>query len=121
MAAVYLFAVIGVIPLIPACSVYRETVLLVSSCFLQLVALPLLAVGQSILNRSIEERARIHAAEVESRDTETHDAVMAALQDLKGLHDDATQQRAAAAKTREVMDSKLDTMLVLLNSYQTGR
>lgn len=53
----YAFLLFGTLPLIPALSAYRETIQAVSSCLIQLAALPLIACGQVILNRSSERRA----------------------------------------------------------------
>jgi hypothetical protein len=72
MWCTYIFIVYGLLPLlIPA---YIEKLLYWSNC-VQLVALPLLMVGQNIKGRSAEQRS-----------IDTHDTVMKELNELKTLH-----------------------------------
>ena len=58
MGTFWLFCGWAFLPLIPALSNYKETILYISSGFIQLAALPLIMVGQEILGRSSEERAQ---------------------------------------------------------------
>ena len=46
------------LPLIPVLEQYKETILYISSGFIQLAALPLIMVGQDVLGRSAEIRAQ---------------------------------------------------------------
>jgi hypothetical protein len=46
------------LPLIPALSEYKETILYISSGFIQLAALPLIMVGQEVLGRESELRSK---------------------------------------------------------------
>jgi hypothetical protein len=45
------------LPLIPVLSNYKETILYISSGFIQLAALPLIMVGQEVLGRDSEKRS----------------------------------------------------------------
>ena len=51
------FCVWAILPLIPIFSQYKDYILYISSGFIQLVALPLLMVGQQLLNKDTELRA----------------------------------------------------------------
>lgn len=52
----FTWGILGMLPFLPAS--FKSLVLLISSAWIQLWALPLLAVGTSILNKSSEKRAR---------------------------------------------------------------
>jgi hypothetical protein len=54
----WLFCGWAFLPLIPVLSNYKETILYISSGFIQLAALPLIMVGQEIMGRGAEERAQ---------------------------------------------------------------
>jgi hypothetical protein len=55
----YIFAAWGALSLIPGLPTgFQQVVLLVSSAFIQLAALPLLAVGASVMSRSSERRSK---------------------------------------------------------------
>jgi hypothetical protein len=58
MGTFWLFTVWAFLPLLPILKDYKETILYISSGFIQLVALPLIMVGQEILGRSSENRAQ---------------------------------------------------------------
>ena len=62
------------LPLIPILSNYKETILYISSGFIQLAALPLIMVGQDIMGRSSELRAQ-----------EDHEMLKQQFQDIKAL------------------------------------
>jgi hypothetical protein len=64
MGMFYLFCIYGLLPMLKMFSPYM-TQFLYWSNFIQLISLPLLAVGQMILNKAGESRTQ-----------ETHDAVM---------------------------------------------
>jgi hypothetical protein len=51
------FCIWAILPLIPGLSQYKDYILYISSGFIQLVALPLLMVGQKLINKESEERA----------------------------------------------------------------
>ena len=51
------FCIWAILPLIPIFSQYKDYILYISSGFIQLVALPLLMVGQQLLSKDSEERA----------------------------------------------------------------
>jgi Tfp pilus assembly protein PilN len=58
MGTFWIFCIWAFLPLIPSLEQYKETILYISSGFIQLAALPLIMVGQEILNRSSELRAQ---------------------------------------------------------------
>ena len=74
MFTFWLFCAWAFLPLIPALSNYKETILYISSGFIQLAALPLIMVGQDILGRSSEVRAQ-----------EDHEMLKQQFQDIKAL------------------------------------
>jgi hypothetical protein len=53
----WIFCIWAFLPLIPSFYKYKEIILYISSGFIQLAALPLIMVGQSILGESSEQRA----------------------------------------------------------------
>ena len=57
MGTFWIFCIWAFLPLIPFLEQYKETILYISSGFIQLAALPLIMVGQEILGRSSEQRA----------------------------------------------------------------
>jgi hypothetical protein len=76
MGMFYLFAIYGLLPLLKIFNPYM-TQFLYWSNFIQLISLPLLAVGQMILNTSSEQRLQ-----------ETHDTVMEELTVAKEERED---------------------------------
>lgn len=56
MACFYVFVLWALLPVIPFFSKYQVTILYVSAGFIQLVALPLLAVGQQVQSEKSEKR-----------------------------------------------------------------
>lgn len=72
MWCVYLFFVWSVLPVLAEST--KDFVFYVSGGVIQLVALPLIMVGQSVLNRASEERA-----------SQDHEALMAQLEIMKQL------------------------------------
>ena len=57
MPTFWLFCIWSLLPVIPIFSHYKESILYVSSGIIQLVALPLILVGQGILGRKSEFRS----------------------------------------------------------------
>ena len=57
MFTFWLFCGWAFLPLIPALSNYKESILYISSGFIQLAALPLIMVGQEVLGRESEIRS----------------------------------------------------------------
>ena len=57
MFTFWLFCIWAFLPLIPALENYKETILYISSGFIQLAALPLIMVGQEVLGRESEKRS----------------------------------------------------------------
>lgn len=54
----YVFFVWGLLAFVPQLSHYKEMILMISSAWIQLWALPALAVGNAILSRDAEKRAQ---------------------------------------------------------------
>lgn len=84
MWAFWLFAIWAFLPLIPALSQYKETILYISSGFVQLVALPLIMVGQEILGRSSEKRSETDHQVL----NEQFEKIKELIEELKDLHQD---------------------------------
>ena len=66
MATFYAFCVWACLPLIPTLSKQKDLILYISSGFIQLVALPLILVGQNIMNALSEKRAERTLVTVEN-------------------------------------------------------
>lgn len=78
--AFYIFFIWGMLGMLPFLSQdFKNVVLLVSSAWIQLWALPLLAVGGAVMNKTSERRAR--------RDHETLNASLSELKDLQKDND----------------------------------
>ena len=70
------------LPLIPFLEKYKETILYISSGFIQLAALPLIMVGQDVLGRSAEIRAQ----EDHEMIKEQYRNIKEMLEEIKKLH-----------------------------------
>lgn len=79
------WGLLGIMPFVPVS--FRETILLVSSGWLQLAALPLLAVGGVVLNRTSEARAK-----------SDHRMIMAELTEVKAMHQELHEALDATRK-----------------------
>ena len=90
----WIFCSWAFLPLIPALEVYKETILYISSGFIQLAALPLIMVGQDILGRSSEKRAQ-----------EDHEMLKQQYQDIKALLEEI---RKLHHHTHEMLGTKDD-------------
>lgn len=73
--AFFIWGLLGMMPFLPP--YFKNFVLLVSSAWIQLWALPLLAVGNSVLNRTSEKRAK-----------QDHETLKAQFLELKDLQKD---------------------------------
>ena len=82
MFTFWLFCAWAFLPLIPALSNYKETILYISSGFIQLAALPLIMVGQEVLGRSSELRAQQDHVML----NEQFDKIQLVLQEIRELH-----------------------------------
>jgi len=91
----FIWGILGMLPFLPKS--FTGLVLLVSSAWIQLWALPLLAVGNTVMNRSSEKRAK-----------EDHLTLRIQLEELKDLHQ----------HNEEIMDKldKLETMILNLKN-----
>ena len=58
MWAFYAFFGWGLLVFVPALSAFHDLILLISSAWIQLWALPLISVGNSVMGEKIEERAQ---------------------------------------------------------------
>ena len=90
----WIFCSWAFLPLIPALERYKETILYISSGFIQLAALPLIMVGQDILGRSSEQRAQ-----------EDHEILKQQYQDIKSLLEEI---RKLHHHTHEMLGTKDD-------------
>jgi hypothetical protein len=75
MWCVYAFAILVLVPLFVPAS--QMVIMYISSSFLQLVLLPLIMVGQDVLNRKSEQRAEAD-----------HSMLIQQLNELKDMHHD---------------------------------
>lgn len=82
MWAFWLFCGWAFLPLIPALSNYKETILYISSGFIQLAALPLIMVGQEIMGRGSEKRAEMDHIIL----NEQFEKIQMVLQEIRELH-----------------------------------
>lgn len=80
----WLFTIWAFLPLFPALNNYKETILYISSGFIQLVALPLIMVGQEILNRNSNTRAEKDHIVL----NEQFEKIKFMIDELKDLHQD---------------------------------
>ena len=78
----WIFCIWAFLPLIPALEIYKETILYISSGFIQLAALPLIMVGQDIMGRAVESRAQ----EDHEMLKEQYKDIKALLEEIKKLH-----------------------------------
>ena len=67
MITFWIFCIWAFLPLIPALSNYKESILYISSGFIQLAALPLIMVGQDLLGRESKERALIDHERIQTQ------------------------------------------------------
>jgi hypothetical protein len=70
----FCWGILGMLPFLPAS--FKSLVLLISSAWIQLWALPLLAVGTAILNKSSEKRAK-----------EDHETIKKQYEEVKTMHE----------------------------------
>jgi hypothetical protein len=103
----YAFCVWGLLGMVPGLPKgFTDIVLLVSSAWIQLFALPLIAVGAVVLNRASEARA-----------TEDHAAILAELQEIRETHADILEQLALAKEERAVLQA-IHVMLIEIRAAQ---
>jgi hypothetical protein len=77
------------LPLIPVLSNYKETILYISSGFIQLAALPLIMVGQEVLGRESESRSKHDHEMIERQFYRMEDAMEKLgliLEEIRELH-----------------------------------
>jgi hypothetical protein len=85
----WLFCGWAFLPLIPAISIYKETILYISSGFIQLSALPLIMVGQEVLGRESEYRSKKDHEMIEAQFYRMEDAMLKLgliLEEIRELH-----------------------------------
>lgn len=88
MYTFYFFFIWGLLAFIPALSNYKETILLISSAWIQLWALPALAVGQIVGGRTAEKRAKVDHKHIVEMHQFIHDHLLeqdAILHEIKTL------------------------------------
>ena len=84
MPMFWLLTVWAFLPLIPALEIYKETILYISSGLIQLIALPLLLVGQQLLNKDSEKRAFQDHITLNEQFKSLNDLIL----EIKDLHQD---------------------------------
>lgn len=82
MGTFWLFCCWAFLPLIPALSNYKETILYISSGFIQLAALPLIMVGQELLGRNSEERSQADHVMLQKQ----YEDIQYLLREIRELH-----------------------------------
>ncbi len=92
MWAFYVFFVWGLLAFVPQLKQYKDTILLISSAWIQLWALPLLMVGGIVLNRASEKRAE-----------EDHETIRQEFEIVKEHQHALHQEILQAKKTRHDM------------------
>lgn len=90
MWCVYVFALMVSIPLFFPMT--TPVIMFLSSSFLQLIFLPLILVGQNLLSRASEQRA-----------AQDHDMIVAELEILKNLMNEATAERIVLVEVAELL------------------
>lgn len=96
MFTFWLFCGWAFLPLIPVLSAYKETILYISSGFIQLAALPLIMVGQEVLGRGAEKRAQQDHIIL----NEQFEKIQLVLQEIRELH----------KHTHSLIDRKINDM-----------
>lgn len=100
MWAFYLFIIYGLTPLVwPQ---YMDKILYYSN-FIQLIALPALAVGSIVLSKKQETKNQAIYEAQEKRAQETHDAVMQEMTDMKQIHEENQQELAEVKELLELL------------------
>lgn len=84
MGTFWIFTVWAFLPLLPILKDYKETILYISSGFIQLVALPLIMVGQEILGRSSEKRAQADHETLQDQFSK----IQILMEEIKDMHKD---------------------------------
>jgi hypothetical protein len=84
MPMFWIFCIWAFLPLIPIFENYKETILYISSGFIQLVALPLLMVGQQLLNKKSEVRSAQDHITLNEQFKSLNDLIL----EIKDLHED---------------------------------
>ena len=82
MFTFWIFCGWAFLPLIPTLERYKESILYISSGFIQLAALPLIMVGQEILGRASEQRAQNDHEIL----TEQYKDIKSLLKEIRELH-----------------------------------
>jgi len=89
MFTFWIFCGWAFLPLIPVLSNYKETILYISSGFIQLAALPLIMVGQEVLGRESESRSKHDHQMIEAQFYRMEDAMVKLsliLEEIRELH-----------------------------------
>lgn len=84
MGTFWIFTAWAFLPLLPILKDYKETILYISSGFIQLVALPLIMVGQEILGRSSEKRAQADHETLQDQFSK----IKILMEEIKDMHKD---------------------------------
>jgi hypothetical protein len=98
MWCVYGFIIFAILPLIFPST--NTVIQYISSAFLQLVLLPMIMVGNSIMGEKAEKRAE-----------EDHDMIMSELQEIKEIHEDLKRVLKSIEKKETSIEKKTDELL----------
>ena len=115
MGTFWFFTCWAILPLIPFLSPYKETILYISSGFIQLVALPLILVGQEILGRDAEARSLNDHITIQD-DFEKTAAILA---ELKDLHKDTHSLLEIHLNVEELRNIKAEATALLKEINET--
>jgi hypothetical protein len=96
---------LGLMPFIPKS--FQDIILLVSSAWIQLWALPLLAVGTAVLNRTSEARA-----------SQDHETIKSEFEEVKNMHKENSEllrllnEETDADREMDARIKRIETMLL---------
>lgn len=92
MTTFYIFCIWALIPLIPLFSKQKDAILYISSGFIQLVALPLILVGQDLLNDASEGRIE-RTEQIVNKSSKDIKEVITSLTKMNGFFDDELKDK----------------------------
>jgi ABC-type multidrug transport system fused ATPase/permease subunit len=101
----FIWGMLGLMPFIPKS--FQDIILLVSSAWIQLWALPLLAVGTAVLNRTSEARA-----------SQDHETIKSEFEEVKNMHKENSEllrllnEETDADREMDARIKRIETMLL---------
>jgi hypothetical protein len=115
MGTFWFFICWAILPLIPFLSPYKETILYISSGFIQLVALPLILVGQEILGRDAEARSLKDHFTIQSDFEKTQ----MLLDEIRDMHKDTHSLLEIHLNVEELRNIKAEATALLKEINET--